>query len=107
MVDPLDLGTLDDALRRAGVDPLVASAVAVERGPHARTEELGLVEALPQQATHGLPRDGVEEACRSAPVVWLVDHLLGRAVTIRERHPHRERAGDAGALSRMVCSRKC
>ncbi len=105
MVDPLDLGTLDDVRFSAGrrIDPVVASGPAVARGlAHAYGEALdGLAEALPARAG-AAPRDGVEEACRSAPVVRLVDHLLERAVDERASDIHiEERAGEVRVRFRI------
>lgn len=105
MVDPLDLGTLDDVRFAAGrrVDPVVASERAVERGlTAAYGEELaGLAEALPTRGG-AEPRDAIEEACRAAPVVRLVDHLLERAVEERASDIHiEERAGDVRVRFRV------
>ncbi len=108
MVDPLDLGTLDDVRFSAGrrIEPVVASAPAVDRGlVRAYGEDLmNLVETMPVAGAVAVrgPRDGLEEASRSAPVVRLVDHLLQRAVDERASDIHiEERAGDVRVRFRV------
>ena len=86
MADPLDLGTLDDVQFQCGrrVEPVVASPGAVleglSRGYGAEIESL--LEELPPKEVRpdDQERDALERAARSAPVVRLVDHILGRGV---------------------------
>lgn len=109
MADPLDLRTMEDVRFQVGrrVEPAVASPAAVERGlARAYGEELvHLVEALPgtpSEAKASSPREALEEASRSAPVVRLVDHLLARAVDERASDIHiEERAGDVRVRYRV------
>ena len=97
MVDPLDVGTVDDVRFQVGrrIEALVASGAAVAQGlARAYGEELAdLAGALPAKRVD--ERAGLEEASRSAPVVRLVDHLLARAVQERASDINiEERAGD-------------
>jgi type IV pilus assembly protein PilB len=86
MADPLDLASADDVRFQTGrvVEPVVATASAVAEGlDRAYGGQLErLLEALPR--SFGAERDGddrlLEEAARSAPVVRVVDHMLGRAI---------------------------
>jgi type IV pilus assembly protein PilB len=88
MADPLDVGILDDVQFQCGrrVEPTVASPSSVLDG---LAREYGgdldhLLQELPEK--RGDPsEDGeaakLERAAKAAPVVRLVDHLLGEAVT--------------------------
>jgi len=87
MSDPLDLGVLDDVQFQSGrrVEPVVVSEGALLEGlGRSYGGELqGLLEQLPEKLRKAGTGDRVndlERLARSAPVVRLVDHILGRAV---------------------------
>ena len=87
MADPLDLGALDDVQFQSGrrVEAVVVSEGALLEGlGRSYGGELqGLLEQLPEKwraGDSGKQVDDLERLARSAPVVKLVDHILGRAV---------------------------
>ena len=99
MADPLDLATVDDLQFQTGrrVEPVVATPSAVEVGLlRAYGGELdALVEQIPgrlllQGRQRGDEVDSLEKAAKAAPVVRLVEHVLGRAVEERASDIHIE-----------------
>jgi len=87
MADPLDLGVLDDVQFQSGrrVEAVVVSEGALldGLGRSYGGELQGLLQQLPEKwraRDTGKQVDDLERLARSAPVVRLVDHILGRAV---------------------------
>ncbi|MBW3533679.1 MAG: Flp pilus assembly complex ATPase component TadA [Gemmatimonadetes bacterium] len=99
VADPLDAAAVDDVRFQCGrrVDPVVASMAAVAAGLAAGYggDVRELIEALPRDPTEPEEDGGqaLEAACRSAPVVRLVDHVLQRAVEERASDIHVEETG--------------
>jgi type II secretory ATPase GspE/PulE/Tfp pilus assembly ATPase PilB-like protein len=103
MVDPLDLGAVDDVQFLTGrrVRPVVVSspameaAIAVAFGPSLPE----LVQALPDTAVPmGTEAARLEQDASAAPVVQLVDHVLDQAVTQGASDIHIEHRGDRVAV---------
>lgn len=99
MADPLDLGGVDDLQFQTGrrVDVEVATPMAVadglERAYGGAFE--GLVASLPAELREAeeTPRDELEKAMRSAPVVRLVDRILREAADAGASDIHVEETG--------------
>ncbi len=100
VADPLDVAAVEDVRFQTGrrVEPVVASSSAVADGL-ARAyggEVRELLDALPPELAgplEGGQKAALEEACRSAPVVRLVDHVLRRAVEERASDIHVQESG--------------
>ena len=104
--EPLDLNGLDDLQFQSGrrVEPVVASAVAIERAlgtAFGQREVQAVLDRLPGRpvpTSAGVPEDGeLRQAAEAPPIVALVELVLERAVAMGASDVHFE----AGAPTRV------